>query len=83
MVSTLFEDIASILLVTRAKYAISFFNPVQGSVPARPMPMFRVAATIKVNSKGIMVEDGAASLSEGMALVLEVVHTYTMLKPGY
>jgi hypothetical protein len=46
---------AGIRFVTRAKYAISFLNPVQGSSPARPMPMFRVAATIRVSSKGSIV----------------------------
>jgi hypothetical protein len=40
-------------LVTRAKYAISFFRPVQGRVPPRPMPILFVAATIRVNSRGI------------------------------
>jgi hypothetical protein len=36
----------------RAKYAISFFKPVQGNVPAFPMPILVVAATIRVNSRG-------------------------------
>lgn len=48
-------------LVTRAKYAISFFSPVQGNVPPRPIPILLVAATIKVSSLGVMVE----SLSRG------------------
>lgn len=43
-------------LVTRAKYAISLFSPVQGSVPPRPIPILLVAATIKVSSCGIIVE---------------------------
>ncbi len=41
--------------VTRAKYAISFLRPVQGNVPAFPMPMLEVAATIRVSSCGSMV----------------------------
>jgi hypothetical protein len=36
--------------VTRAKYAISFRNPVQGSAPLRPMPICWVAATMRVSS---------------------------------
>ena len=43
-------------MVTRAKYAISFFNPVQGRTPQRPMPILLVAATIKVRSWGFMLE---------------------------
>ncbi len=43
-------------LVTRAKYAISFLSPVQGSVPPRPIPILLVAATIKVSSRAIIVE---------------------------
>jgi hypothetical protein len=43
-------------LVTRAKYAISFLSPVQGSVPPRPIPILVVAATINVSSRGIIVE---------------------------
>jgi hypothetical protein len=38
--------------VTRAKYAISRFRPVQGRVPLRPMPMSRVAARTRVSSSG-------------------------------
>ena len=38
------------LFVTRAKYAISFFKPVQGSVPRSPMPILDVAATMRVRS---------------------------------
>jgi hypothetical protein len=41
--------------VTRAKYAISFLRPVQGNVPAFPMPILDVAATIRVSSCGSMV----------------------------
>lgn len=41
--------------MTRAKYAISFFNPVHGSVPALPMPILFVAATIRVSSRAGMV----------------------------
>jgi len=51
-------------LVTRAKYAISFFRPVQGSVPLSPMPkmpFFAVAATIMVSSgRGIAGSSGDA-----------------------
>jgi hypothetical protein len=36
--------------VTRAKYCISLRSPVQGMVPLRPMPMVRVAATMRVSS---------------------------------
>lgn len=42
--------------MTRAKYAISFFNPVQGRVPLRPMPIFVVAATMRVSSRGGIVD---------------------------
>lgn len=35
--------------VTRAKYAISFFNIGQGRVPFLPMPFLTVAATMSVN----------------------------------
>ena len=63
------EGIGSTLFVTRAKYAISFFSPVHGKVPARPIPMFRVAATINVNSTGSIFDDGVASLPDGMTLV--------------
>ena len=38
--------------MTRAKYAISRFRPVQGRVPLRPMPMSRVAASTRVSSSG-------------------------------
>lgn len=34
--------------VTRAKYAISFFNMGHGSVPFLPMPFLTVAATMSV-----------------------------------
>ena len=46
----------SALLVTRAKYAISFFNPFQGSPPAFPIPILLVAATINVRPRGLMLE---------------------------
>jgi len=48
-------------LVTRAKYAISLFNPVQGRVPAKPMPILFVAATISVNSRDAIVGLKSAS----------------------
>jgi len=38
------------VFVTLAKYAISLRSPVHGRVPARPMPMSRVAARISVIS---------------------------------
>lgn len=50
--------------MTRAKYAISFFSPVQGRVPARPIPILFVAATIKVSSRGVMLESLFAVWSE-------------------
>ena len=40
--------------MTRAKYRISLRRPVQGIEPLRPMPMFRVAATMSVSSSGCM-----------------------------
>ena len=40
----------AVRLVTRAKYAISRFRPVQGSVPPKPIPILFVAATMTVNS---------------------------------
>jgi hypothetical protein len=39
-------------------------------VPARPIPMFRVAATIKVSSTGSMAEVRVVSPADGMTLVL-------------
>lgn len=36
--------------MTRAKYCISRLRPFQGMVPWKPMPMLRVAATMRVSS---------------------------------
>lgn len=44
-------------VVTRAKYCISFLRPFQGMVPWKPMPMLRVAATMRVSS-GVVIADG-------------------------
>jgi hypothetical protein len=52
-----------VLFVTRAKYAISFLKPVHGRVPARPMPILFVAATMRVRSRGPML--GSSSLRPG------------------
>jgi len=71
VLSALLEGIGSILFVTRAKYAISFFKPVHGSVPALPIPILRVAATIKVNSTGSIFDEVLASFWGGMILVFE------------
>ena len=57
------RTVAGRRLVTLAKYAISLLRPVQGSVPPRPIPMLRVAATMSVSSGGSI--SGADSLDIG------------------
>lgn len=42
--------------VTRAKYCISLRKPFQGMEPLSPIPIDRVAATIKVSSTGCIVD---------------------------
>lgn len=43
-------------LVIRAKYAISFFSPFQGRELLSPIPIWFVAATMRVSSRGSMFD---------------------------
>lgn len=68
-------------LVTRAKYAISFFSPVQGNVPPRPIPILLVAATIKVSSLGVMVESLSRSEdSTGLDIMSRMKSNYVVVE---
>lgn len=51
--------------MTRAKYCISLRNPFQGMEPLAPIPIFRVAATMSVSSRGCMVDEFVDEMQEG------------------
>lgn len=51
-------------VVTRAKYCISFLRPFQGMVPWKPMPMLRVAATMRVSSGVAMVDEWQGDIQD-------------------
>lgn len=48
--------------MTRAKYCISFRSPFHGIVPFSPIPIDRVAATIKVISSGCILNGTRAAV---------------------
>jgi len=51
-----FVVLAGARFVMRAKYAISFLSPLHGRELFMPIPIWFVAATIRVSSRGNMIE---------------------------